>query len=132
GGMNMAAKVTMGLPGTLIQEITTPQAVITIALENGNGVMRQGENENPLPAMQVEGLQKELDRHYISIALKADELDVEFIGLEENGEANVYLPELNANLFINTETGLPSRLIVKEFNPMAGVEVESITSYSNW
>lgn len=132
GGMNMQAKITLGFPASLIQEITTPQGVITIVMENGTGVMRVGGQEQPLPPAQVDGIVNEFNRHYLNIALQANEIDVELIGLDENGAANVYFPDLNMNLFINMETGFPSKMIVKEFNPMAGMEIESITTLSGW
>jgi len=132
GGMNLEATITMSPPWTFIQEISAPQGLITIALENGSAVMRAGPGEQPLPAMQVEALQKEIDRHYLSIAKRADEIDVDFVGVDEDGNANVFLPELGLNLFINLETGLPVRMVVKEFNPMAGQEIESVVTYNNW
>jgi zinc protease len=132
GGMNMNATITMSPPNTYIQEISAPQGVITIALENGSAVMRAGPNEQPLPPMQAEALQKEIDRHYLSIAKLADEIDVDFIGVDEDGNANIFLPDLSLNLFINMESGLPVRMVVKEFNPMAGQEVESVVTYGNW
>src|SRR5690606_26025752 len=68
GGMNIDAKITMTIPGRLIQELNTPQGQTTVAYENGTGVMRMGPNEQPLPGAQVEGLEKELNRHYLSVA----------------------------------------------------------------
>jgi zinc protease len=132
GGMNLNAKIRMTPPSAYIQEITSPQGVITIALENGSAVMRAGPGEQPLPPMQAEALQNELDRHYVSIAMNANELDVDFVGLDDDGLANIFLPDLSLNLFINMETGLPAKMVVKEFNPMAGQEVESVVSFDNW
>lgn len=132
GGMNLNAKVTLRPPSSYIQEITSPQGVITIVLENGAAVMRAGPNEQPLPPMQAEALQNELDRHYMSIAMQADVLDVDFVGLDDAGLANLFLPDLSLNLFIDMETGLPAKMVVKEFNPMAGQEIESVITFDNW
>jgi hypothetical protein len=64
--------------------------------------------------------------------MNANELDVDFVGLDDDGLANIFLPDLSLNLFINMETGLPAKMVVKEFNPMAGQEVESVVSFDNW
>lgn len=132
GGMNIDAKITMTFPGRLIQELNTPQGQITVAYENGTGVMRMGPNEQPLPGAQVEGLEKELNRHYLSVAFASDETTVEFAGMDENGLAMLFFPDLNMTFYVNTETGLPAKLVVKEFNPMAGQEIEAVTTYSDW
>lgn len=131
GGMTLDSKITMEFPGVLIQELNTPQGQITVVYNNGTGVMRMGPNEQPLPPMQVEGLKNELDRHYLSIARAANDVEVEFIGMED-GYAVLFLPDLNMTIYVNAETGFLAKLTVKEFNPMAGAEVEAVTTYSDW
>ena len=44
----------------------------------------------------------------------------------------LFLPELNMTLFISKETNLPAGTRVKEFNPMAGQEIEMTTLFSDW
>ena len=132
GAMNIDAKITMTFPGRLIQELNTPQGQITVAYENGSGVMRMGPNEQPLPGAQIEALEKELNRHYLAVAFGSDDANVEFTGMDENGLAMLFFPDLNMTFYVNTETGLPAKLVVKEFNPMAGQEIESVTTYGDW
>lgn len=131
-GMNIDSKITMTFPDGLKQELNTPQGLIVVEYTNGGGTMSMGPNSQPLPAMQVEALKKELDRHYLSVALAAETAAVEFNGMDENGLAMLFLPDQNMTFYIDTETGLPVKLTVKEFNPMAGAEVESVTTYADW
>lgn len=131
GGMNLQLESTMGFPDALTQNITTPQGVIVIEYANGGGRMVMGPNEQPLPGAQVEALQNEVKRHYLSIAKAVAETQSVLVG-EEDGIIELYLPELNMYLFVDSETNLPQRVRVKEFNPMAGAEVESVMIYSDW
>ncbi len=131
-GMNLDSKITMTFPDGLKQELNAPQGLIVVEYANGAGTMSMGPNSQPLPAMQVEALKKELDRHYLSVALAAETATVEFTGMDESGHAMLFLPDQNMTFYIDTETGLPVKLTVKEFNPMAGAEVESVTTYADW
>ena len=132
GAMNIDAKITMTFPGRLIQELNTPQGQITVAYENGSGIMRMGPNEQPLPGAQVEALEKELNRHYLAVAFGSDVANVEFTGMDENGLAMLFFPELNMTFYVDTANGLPAKHVVKEFNPMAGQEIETVTTYGDW
>ncbi|HAC16051.1 MAG TPA: hypothetical protein DCE78_08930 [Bacteroidetes bacterium] len=131
-GMNIDAKITMTFPGRLIQELNTAQGLITVAYENGTGVMRMGPNQQQLPAAQVEGLENELNRHYLAVAFGSDDTSVEFTGMDENGLAMLFFPDLDMTIYLNTETGFPAKLIVKEFNQTAGQEMESVTTFADW
>jgi predicted Zn-dependent peptidase len=131
-GMNIDSKITMTFPDGLKQELNTPQGIIVVDYANGAGSMSMGPNQQPLPAMQVDALKKELDRHYITLALRAEDAPVEFAGMDEDGLAMIFLPEQNMTFYLDTNTGLPVKLTVKEFNPMAGAEVESVTTYADW
>lgn len=131
-GMNIDSKITMTFPDGLKQELNTPQGLIVVEYANGGGNMSMGPNSQPLPAMQVEALKKELDRHYLSVALAAETAAVEFTGMDEDGLAMLFLPDQNMTFYIDTESGLPVKLTVKEFNPMVGAEVESVTTYADW
>ena len=130
--MNIDSKITMTFPDGLKQELNSPQGLIVVEYANGGGNMSMGPNSQPLPAMQVEALKKELDRHYLSVALAAETAAVEFTGMDEDGLAMLFLPDQNMTFYIDTESGLPVKLTVKEFNPMAGAEVESVTTYADW
>jgi hypothetical protein len=135
GPMVLDAEVTMNFPDEMIQNITTPQGVITVEYSNGAGRMVIGPNEQPLPGAQVESLKNELDRHYLSVALRAGELEAVITGSEEvEGEQTsvIFLPALNMTMYVSETSGLPVQIRVKEFNPMAGMEIESITVYRNW
>lgn len=131
-GMNIDSKITMTFPDGLKQELNAPQGLIVVDYANGSGTMSMGPNSQPLPAMQVEALKKELDRHYLSVALAAETAAVEFTGMDEDGNAMLFLPDQNMTFYIDTESGLPVKLTVKEFNPMAGAEVESLTTFADW
>jgi predicted Zn-dependent peptidase len=131
-GLVLDSKITMTFPDGLKQELTAPQGLIVVEYAKGGGTMTMGPNSQPLPAMQVEALKKELDRHYLSVALAAETVPVEFTGLDDAGLAMLFLPDQNMTFYIDTETGLPAKLTVKEFNPMAGAEVESVTTYADW
>jgi zinc protease len=135
GPMVLDAEVTMNFPDEMIQNITTPQGVITVEYSNGAGRMVIGPNEQPLPGGQVESLKNELHRHYLSVALRAGELEAVITGSEEvEGEQTsvIFLPALNMTMYVSETSGLPVQIRVKEFNPMAGMEIESITVYRNW
>jgi predicted Zn-dependent peptidase len=135
GGMNLQVEATMGFPDALTQVIQAPQGSITIAYANGIGKMVMGPNEQPLPGMQVEAIQNEVARHYLSIAVSASDLNAVLVGDTEFAEqpaTEVFFPELNLTMYLSKETSLPMGIRVKEFNSMVGQEIEAITTYSEW
>jgi zinc protease len=136
GGMALDANITMDFANkSLIQEINAPQGAITISYTDGNAKMAMGPNEQALPPQQAEMYQKELDRNYLNPALLNGDFTVEFLGNDENSEnpvGKLFVPDLNLTFYVNLETGLPVKSVVKEFNPMAGQELEMITTYDNW
>lgn len=134
GGMNLQMEATMGFPDALTQIIQAPQGSITIAYANGSGRMTMGPNEQPLPAMQVEALQSEVARHYLSIAAAGD-VQAVLVGettFSEQTATELFFPELNMTMYLSTETSLPLGIRVKEFNAMVGQEIEAVTTYKDW
>ncbi|MCH8523703.1 MAG: insulinase family protein [Balneolales bacterium] len=135
GGMNLQVEATMGFPDALTQVIQAPQGMITIEYANGAGKMAMGPNEQPLPGMQVEALQNEVARHYLSIAVTAGERTAVLVGdadFADQTATEIFFPELNLTMYLSKETSLPLGTRVKEFNPMAGQEIEAVTFYSDW
>jgi len=135
GGMNLQVEATMGFPDALTQVIQAPQGTVTITYANGSGSMAMGPNEQPLPGAQIEALQNEVARHYLSLATAETQPEAVLVGETELAGQDVvelFLPELNMTLFISKETNLPAGTRVKEFNPMAGQEIEMTTLFSDW
>lgn len=132
GGMNIRSKTTINFPDAMSQELNLPQGIITLEYQNGVGKMLAGGQEQALPPVQVEALQKDLSRHYLNVALRANDLGSELVEINSDGKAVVFIPELGITLLISQETGLPAGLRVKEFNPMVGAEVEVQNLYSDW
>lgn len=134
GGMALDAKTSITFPTAIVQELTLPQGQIRVSIENGVGKMSMGPNEQQLPAAQVEAQLKQLERHYLNIALNAGEVSVEFLGAAEDDEnlVKLYLPDTNTTYYLDSETALPVKSVVKEFNAMMGQEVEVTIKLSEW
>lgn len=136
GGMALDASITMDFANkSLTQEINAPQGAITISYADGSAKMAMGPNEQALPPQQAEMYQKELDRNYLNPALLNGDFDVEFLGNDEESSdpvGKLFVPDLNLTFYVNLETGLPVKSVIKEFNPMMGQELEMVTTYDNW
>lgn len=135
GGMSLQTTTRIAFPDSLVQNITTPGGVLTIEYGKGVGKQKMGPQEQPLPSQFSDGIQKQITAHYVNVAQNIASTEVEFLGNEEvEGVtyAKIFFPELNSTWYLDTETGLPARQVVKEFNPMAGAEVETVSLYTNW
>lgn len=116
--------------------LQTPQGAIEMSIANGSGKMMAGGQERPLPPQMVQPMLNEIKNSYINIALKADELPAEYLGMEEmNGNKYVALKVESAStitFYLDTETSLPAFIKTTVFNPQMGKEITSVTSYSDW
>ncbi|MEO1021180.1 MAG: pitrilysin family protein [Bacteroidota bacterium] len=119
---------------TMKATLTTPQGPLTVDMENGNGsISMMGQQ---LPPQALDPLKKEMGRHYLVLAMKADELSAEYLGTEEY-EGTTYEAiriglETPVTYLLDAETALPAVVKVKEFAPQLGKQIEAITTYSDW
>jgi len=111
------------------------EAVNTASVADGAGSQRMGPNSQPLPQMFVEVIEKQVAGHYVNVAQTLASATVTYLGTEDvEGVAAVKLlvEETNTTWYLEPSTALPLRSMSTEFNAMAGMEVESVTIYSNW
>lgn len=135
GPMTIDSKVTLAFPDSLVQEMSTAMGEQTLIYANGSAKVVAGPNEQALPPAFAEQLKSTLDRHYLNPALLSGMMSAEYVGEEdEEGEvyAKVFIAELNMTLWVSTATGLPYKVVVKEFNPQMGAEVEAVTVMKDW
>lgn len=116
--------------------LETPQGTMQMMVENGAGKMMMMGQEQALPSAMTKPMVDEVKNSYINIALKADNLSAEYLGMEEmNGKNYVSLKVESASsitFLLDPATALPAYSKVTAFNPQMGQEVETITSYSDW
>lgn len=116
--------------------LETPQGTMQMMVENGAGKMMMMGQEQALPSAMTKPMVDEVKNSYINIALKADNLSAEYLGMEEmDGENYVSLKVESASsitYLLDPATALPAYSKVTAFNPQMGQEVETITSYSDW
>lgn len=116
--------------------LETPQGTMQMMVENGAGKMMMMGQEQALPSAMTKPMVDEVKNSYINIALKADNLSAEYLGMEEmNGENYVSLKVesvSNITFLLDPETALPAYSKITAFNPQMGQEVETVTSYSDW
>lgn len=135
GGMALQISTELRFPDALTQNITTPGGIVTITVADGAGSQRMGPNSQPLPQMFVEVIEKQVAGHYVNVAQTLASATVTYLGTEDvEGVAAVKLlvEETNTTWYLEPSTALPLRSMSTEFNAMAGMEVESVTIYSNW
>lgn len=113
-----------------------PQGNMQMSLANGSGKMMMGGQEQSLPPQMVQPMLNEIKNSYINVALKADELSAEYLGMEEM-EGNEYVAvkvesASTITFYLDTETSLPAFMKTTVFNPQMGKEVTSVASYSDW
>lgn len=117
-------------------ELNVPQGVITMILENGEGSMLMGGNQMPMPPAQKEELLAEFYRSHIYLALNNDELDAEFMGMEEmdgNTYAHVRInDEIALNLYLDTESSLPMVTTYRSFNQQMGATITVQLDSADW
>ncbi len=139
GGRTLATTMTTDFPDAITQTIETARGTMNLSYEDGTATMTMAGQERTLPASSpmVSGLKASLNRSIIAIALKADELNPQYIGTAEfqdetYNEVSVKVEDKNLTLLLDQETNLPNILRFQQFNPQMGGEVTVESRYSNW
>lgn len=135
GGMALQVATEIRFPDAITQNITTPGGVLTLTVADGTGTQTMGPNSQPLPAAYVEAIQKQVAGHYVNIAQTIATAKVQYLGMEEvDGVQTVklFVEDTNTAWYLDAATALPVRSMSKEFNAMAGMEVEAVTILKNW
>ena len=135
GGMALQVATQFRFPDALTQNITTPGGMLVLSVADGAGSQTMGPNSQPLPQAFVEAIQKQVAGHYVNVAQTLAASTVKFLGTEDiDGVAAVKLlvEETNTTWYLDPATALPVRSSSKEFNAMAGMEVETVNVYKNW
>ena len=136
-------EMTMGITQTidfeserLEADVNAPMGQIKMTIEDGQGSMQMGGNTMPMQPGQKDQMLAELYRNPIYLALNKDELDVEFMGMEEmDGEmyANVRVnDEIDLNLYLDPDTSLPMITTYRTFNPQVGGTVTVQLNSTDW
>jgi len=120
----------------LISEINAPMGQITMQIEDGEGKMMMGGNEMPMQPAQKEQVLAELYRNHIFLALNRNNLDVDFMGMEQiDGTEYAHLrinDEITLNLYLDPESNLPMITRYRQFDPQAGGNVDVKMVSSDW
>lgn len=136
GPMSMDAVSTMIFPSEMLVDINSPMGSIRQNYKDGVAVMRVGEQEQNMGADGAAEIQMGLDTHYLSIALRKNELDASFAGMETVEGAEYGIIEVNmgrsVKYWVSAETGLPLKMETRRFLPQLGSEATVRTSYKNW
>jgi predicted Zn-dependent peptidase len=136
GPMSMDAVSTMIFPSEMLVDINSPMGSIRQNYKDGVAVMRVGEQEQNMGADGAAEIQMGLDTHYLSIALRKNQLDASFAGMETVDGAEYGIIEVNmgrsVKYWVSTETGLPLKMETRRFLPQTGSEATVRTSYKNW
>ncbi|MCC5940182.1 MAG: insulinase family protein [Balneolaceae bacterium] len=136
-------EMTLGLKQTIdfssdrvISEITAPMGQITMKLEGGDAVMMMGGNEAPMPAEQREQLLAEYHRNPVYIAMNIEEMNIEYVGLEEVDGVEYAVIRLNngtsMSLYLDQESALPVITSYRQFDPQEGAQVTLRVIAEDW
>jgi predicted Zn-dependent peptidase len=116
--------------------VNAPMGQIRMLIEDGQGTMQMGGNSMPMQPAQKEQMLAELYRSPIYLALNKDELDVEFMGMEEmDGDMYAHVrvnDEITLNLYLDPETSLPMITSYRTFSPQAGGNVTVHLNSMDW
>jgi len=136
-------QMTIGLTQTIDFEnesinanVNAPMGLITMTIEDGQGSMQMGGNTMPMQPAQKDQMLAELYRSPIYLALNQDQLDVEFMGMEEM-EGDMYAvvrinDDTTLNLYLDPETSLPMYTTYRTFNPQMGGTVTVQLNSTDW
>jgi len=117
-------------------EMNVPQGVVTMIIENGQGSMMMAGNQMPMQPVQRDQMLAELYRDPIYLAINKDELDVDFMGMEEmDGEMYVHVrvnDEITLNLYLDPDTSLPMVTTYRNFNPQMSETVTVRLHSTDW
>ena len=117
-------------------EMNVPQGVVTMIIENGQGSMMMAGNQMPMQPVQRDQMLAELYRDPIYLAINKDELDVDFMGMEEmDGEMYAHVrvnDEITLNLYLDPDTSLPMVTTYRNFNPQMSETVTVRLHSTDW
>lgn len=120
----------------LHSEIQTPMALVTLKIEDGEGVMLMGGNEMPMQPAQMSEALGELYRHPVYLALNYNSLEAEYMGMEVlDGKEYAHIRiggDTVLNVYLDPETSLPQITTFRQFNPQLGGNIDVKTVSSNW
>lgn len=99
--------------------------------------MKMAGQERPLPPQMAKALKSTLNRSFLAIAQKADQLDPQFMGTEKIGgttynKVSVKVGDKNVSLFLDLKTHYPQIQQYQQFNPRQGKQVTVENHYSDW
>ena len=121
---------------SMTADLETPQGNMTMELSNGSGVVKMMGQEQQLPPAMTGPMLAEIKNSYMNIAIKADEMEAEFMGMETvDGKQYALLKIASASpvtFLIDPDTKLPYSSRSTDFNPQTGANVKSETVFSNW
>jgi len=137
GGRDIETTMTIKYPNAIDQTIQGPMGEIVIAYKDGSGTMEVGGQEQPLPPQMVKGLKSTLNRSFLALAMKADELEPQFLGTEDidgtsYNKVSVNSDDTNITLLLNPESNYPEFQRYKQFNAQMGKQIEVEQRYSDW
>jgi predicted Zn-dependent peptidase len=116
--------------------LNTPQGQIEINVADGKGTQKLGSQEFPMPPAQVQQVQNEIKRSYMSIAIDRSAVDAEYMGTETIGEKEYVKLKINfespVTYYLDPATSLPMMSTYSQFNPQAGGNQTVKTEYSDW
>lgn len=116
--------------------LDTPQGTMVMSLENGQGTMSMMGQEQQLPPAMVGPMVKEIKNSYINVAINYDNLNAEYLGMEEiDGKEYVVLKITSdgpATYLLDPETNFPYKIRTSAFSPQAGKVVNGETTYTDW
>ncbi len=120
----------------IISTINAPMGQVTIEVVDGQGVMKAGGNEMPMPPQQLQEAKSELYRHYLFVALNRGEKAAEFLGMREI-EGNEYVhirinDEMPLEIYLDPENGFPAYSEFRQMDPQQGRRVTVTLQFSNW
>lgn len=120
----------------LISEVNAPMGLITMQVIDGEGTMKMGDNEMPMPPAQKEQVMEEYYRNHIYLAINKENLDVEFAGMTEmDGSDYAHIrinDEITLNLYLDPESALPIITSYRQFDPQAGERVTVKLRSEDW
>jgi len=137
GEMTMGVTQTIDFESERLEaDVNAPMGQIKMTIEDGQGSMQMGGNTMPMQPAQKDQMLAELYRSPIYLALNKDELDVEFMGMEEM-EGNMYAhvrvnDEITLNLYLDPDTSLPMFTTYRIFNPQVGGTVTVQLNSMDW
>jgi len=137
GKMNLDVKQTANFEDErLVSEVGTPMGNITMRVEDGEGTMLMGGNEQPMPPAQRDQVLAEFYRSHVYLAINRESLDAEYMGMADmEGESYAHVrinDDTTLNLYLDPETGLPEVTTYRQFNPQVGGNSTVKIVSTNW